>query len=158
MMTQTADEVSLIFLRYVILHYGIPNAIATDQGLQFMGDVFRKVCKVLKIHKLNTTAYHPESNDWDKWIPFACFAYNTTPHTMTKYTPYEILFGRKANIPGQLQQKTAPLYNYDDFVHDVKQKLQACHEVARANLMQSKQQRVAQHAKEVKMPSFQKGD
>ena len=48
-------------------------------------------------------------------------------------------------------------YNYDDFVHDVKQKLQACHEVARANLMKSKQQRVAQHAK-VKMPIFHKGD
>ena len=67
------------------------------------------------------------------------------------------MFGRQVNIPGQLQQKTAPLYNYDDFVHDIKQKLQACHEVARANLMQSKQQRVAQHAKNVKMPIFQKG-
>ena len=110
MMTQTADEVSLTFLRYVILHYGIPNAIVTDQGSQFMGDVFSRLCKVLKIHKLNTTAYHPESNgalerthktmteylrcfcnprnnDWDKWVPFACFVYNTTPHTMTKYTP-----------------------------------------------------------------------
>jgi hypothetical protein len=60
------------------------------------------------------------------------------PHTMTKYTPYEVLFGRKANIPGQLQWKTALLYNYDDTVHNVKQKLQICHEVARANLMQSK--------------------
>ena len=77
---------------------------------------------------------------------------------MTKYTPYEVLFGRQVNIPGQLQHKIAPLYNYDDFAHDVKQKLQACHEIARANLMQSKQQRVAQHAMKVKMPSFQKGD
>lgn len=87
-----------------------------------------------------------------------CFVYNTTPHTVTKYTPYEVLFGRKANIPGQLQQKTAPVYNYDDLVHDVKQKLQACHEVARANLMQSKQQRVAQQASKVNMPTFNKGD
>ena len=53
--------------------------------------------------------------------------YNTTPRTMTKYTPCEIVFGRKANLPGQLQQKTAPLYNYDDIVHDVKHKLQICH-------------------------------
>jgi len=67
------------------------------------------------------------NNDWDKWLPFACFVYNTTPHTMTKCTPFEIVFGRKANLPGQLQQKTAPLYNYDDLVHDVKHKLQVCH-------------------------------
>ena len=77
---------------------------------------------------------------------------------MTKYTPYEVLFGRKANIPGQLQQNTAPLYNYDDLVHDVKQKLQVCHEAARANLLQSKQQRVARQASKVNMPIFSKGE
>jgi hypothetical protein len=88
-----------------------------------MRDIFKRLCKVLNRHQLNTTAYHPESNgalerthmtamkylrcfckpsnnDRDKWLPSACFVYNTTPHTMTKYTPYEVLFGRKANIPG----------------------------------------------------------
>jgi uncharacterized protein YceH (UPF0502 family) len=54
---------------------------------------------------------------------------------MAKYTPYEVLFARKANIPGQLQQNTARLYNYDDLVHDVQQKLQAYHEAARENLI-----------------------
>ena len=76
---------------------------------------------------------------------------------MTKYAPYEMVFGRKANLPGQLQQRTAPLYNYGDTVHDVKQKLQTCHEIARANLMKSKQSRVAQQASKVNMPVFNKG-
>jgi hypothetical protein len=49
---------------------------------------------------------------------------------MTNYTPYGVLFGRKANIPGQLQQTTPPVYNYYDIVQDVKQKLQTCHEIA----------------------------
>jgi len=39
---------------------------------------------------------------------------------MTRYTPYEILFGRKANVPEQLQQNPAPAYNYDDVIHEVK--------------------------------------
>jgi len=77
---------------------------------------------------------------------------------MTKYTPYGIVFGRKDNLPGQLQQRTVPLYNYDDIFHDLKQKLRACHEIARANLMQSKQRRVAQQASKVKMPVFNKVD
>ena len=72
--------------------------------------------------------------------------------------PYEILFGRKANIPGQLQQRTVPVYSYDDTVHDVKQKLQTFHEIARANLMQSKQRRVASQVGKVDMPTFQNGD
>ena len=91
-------------------------------------------------------------------VTFAYFMYNTTPHTMTKYTPYEIVFGRKADLPGQLQQKTAPLYIYDDIDHVVKQKLQICHELARANLMKSKQRRVAQQDSKVNIPIFNKGD
>ena len=63
-------------------------------------------------------------------VTFACFVCNTTSHTMAKHTPYEIVFGRKANLPGQLQQRPAPLYNYDDIVHDIKGKLQTCHEIA----------------------------
>jgi hypothetical protein len=60
--SQTAEEVSLNFLRCVILQYGIPGSIVTDQGSQFMGDLFKRLCKLLKIHKLNTSAYRPESN------------------------------------------------------------------------------------------------
>jgi len=93
-----------------------------------MSDLFKRLCKLLKIFKLNPTEYHPESkgalermhetmmeyircfctsrnNDWDKWLPFACFVYNTTPHRVTKYTPYEILFGRKANLPGSYNRE-----------------------------------------------------
>ena len=98
------------------------------------------------------------NNDWDKWLLFVCFVYNTTPHTMTKYTPHEIMFGKKANVAGQLQQRTAPLYNYDVMVHDVKQKLQMCHELARTNLMKSKQRSVAQQTSKVNMSIFNKGD
>jgi hypothetical protein len=60
MFSQTAEEVALHFMRYVILQFDIPSSIVTDQGTQFMGDIFRKLSKLLKIHKLNTSAYHPE--------------------------------------------------------------------------------------------------
>jgi hypothetical protein len=144
-------------MRYVILQYGIPSSIVTDQGTQFMGEVLKRLCKLLKIHKLNTSAYHPESNgslerahktmigylryfcdpknnNWDTFLQFACFVYNTTPHTMTQFTPYKVLFGRKTNIPGHSQQTSVPVYKYDDVVYDVKRILQECQEIARANL------------------------
>jgi hypothetical protein len=50
MMTQTADEVSLTSLHYIVLHYGIPNSIVTDQGLQFMGGVFKRLCRLRYIN------------------------------------------------------------------------------------------------------------
>jgi len=77
---------------------------------------------------------------------------------MTKYTPYEILFGTKFNLPGQLKQTTASVCNYDDIVYDVKQKLQTCHEVARGNIRNSKQRSVARQACKITMPVYNKGD
>jgi len=101
---------------------------------------------------------NPRGSDWDKWLPFACFVYNTTPHTMTKYTPYEILFGRKANIPGYVQYKSVPSYNYDDLIHDIKKRLQECHEIARSNLIQTKQKRLENQKDKVYVPLFQTGN
>jgi hypothetical protein len=181
MLTQTAEEVLLTFLRHVVLLYGIPQSIVTDQGTQFISDVFTRLCKLLKLNKLNTSAYRPESNgalerthktmveflrcfcnpkgsDWEKWLPFSCFVFNTTPHTMTKYTPYEILFGRKARFPSSLQQKSVPTYNYDDLIVDVKKRLQDCHENARADLIQSKQKKIEDQKCKVHMPLVQEGD
>jgi hypothetical protein len=127
-----------------------------------MSKVFKRICNLFKIEKICTTAYHPESNgalerthktltsylrcfcdnkkdDWDNWLPFACFTYNTTPHSVTKYTPYEILFGRVARIPGKLQRQPQPLYNFDDIVLEIKQKMQNCQQIARERLMKFKE-------------------
>ena len=41
MMTQTAEEVSLNFVCYVVLQCGIPCSLATVQGAQFMGDLLK---------------------------------------------------------------------------------------------------------------------
>jgi transposase InsO family protein len=59
---QTAEKVTEAFVKNIVLIYGIPNEIVTDQGSNFMGDIFKRICKLFKIEKLNTTAYHPESN------------------------------------------------------------------------------------------------
>jgi hypothetical protein len=45
-----------------------------------------------------------DQSDWDKWLPYATFVFNTTPHTSTGFTTHELLFGRKTNIPGILQK------------------------------------------------------
>jgi hypothetical protein len=50
------------------------------------------------------------------------------------------------------------VYNYDDLVYDVKRKLQECHEIARANLRQTKQHRIAQQLSKVNAPKLFKGD
>jgi hypothetical protein len=37
------------------------------------------------------------SSNWTAWIPFCLLAYRTRVHSSSKFTPYELMFGRKIN-------------------------------------------------------------
>jgi len=124
---QDAVTVAKAFVEEIVLKFGIPQMILIDQGSNFMSEIFTNVCMLLKIKKIKRTAYHPESNgalrglrvlveylrcfiledqsNWDKWLPYATFVFNTTPHTAKGFAPHE-LFGRKPNIPGVLQKES----------------------------------------------------
>ena len=111
---------------------------------------------MLQINKIQTTAYHPESNgalerlqetlaeylrhyinkdqtDWDEWIPFA---YNT-PHTATGYRPFELIYGQ-ADLPTALTRPPKPTYNYENCAQELRERLRATNQVARENIKKEK--------------------
>ena len=80
------------------------------------------VLHVFHVKKLNTTAYHPQTNglterfnhtlctmlthytnssqtDWDEYLPYILLAYRTTPHHTLKQTPFYMLYGRNVRFP-----------------------------------------------------------
>ena len=52
------------------------------------------------------TAFLTENIEWDCWLNELSFAYNSSVHTMTGFSPFELMFGRKGRIPLDI------LYNY----------------------------------------------
>jgi hypothetical protein len=50
-----------------------------------------------------------------------------------------MLFGRIAKVPRKLQQAPQPLYNFDDTVLSIKQKIQNCQQLARERLIRFKE-------------------
>ena len=41
--------------------------------------------------------------DWDTYLPGVVFAYNTSKQSSTRYTPFEIMYARKAVLPIEMQ-------------------------------------------------------
>jgi hypothetical protein len=100
-----------------------------------------------------------DQSDWHRGLPYATFVFNTTPHTSTGFTPYELLFGRKPNIPGILQKETPEIqYTYDNYVKELQARLESSYEIARSNLQVNKEKSKEYYDKTVNVPLFVVGD
>jgi len=99
-----------------------------------------------------------DQSDWDKWLPYATFVFNTTPHSSTGFTPHELLFGRKSNIPGILQKETPEIQYTYSYVKELQGRLQSSYETARSNLQVKKEKSKEYYDRTVNVPLFVVGD
>lgn len=176
-----ANTVAKFFFDQIISRYGIPKLVVTDQGSNFMSDVFKRLCKLLKLKKVQTTAYHPQANGalershkslveylrnfvdknprtWNEHLRQAMFVHNTTIHRCMGFTPMEVLYGFTPIIPTDVKQEPEPLYNYDDYVLELKNKLQNAYKIARQNLLNSKEFTKKYYDKKIYPVKFHVGD
>jgi hypothetical protein len=78
-----------------------------------------------------------------------------TPHTATGYTPHELLFGRKPNVPGMLQKESPETqYTYDNYAKE----LQSSYQTAKVNLETQKERSKEYHDRNTNIPLFAVGD
>lgn len=179
--TFDAKTVAEALVNEMILIFGSPKYILTDCGTNFLSKLFAEVCQIFKIKKLQTTAYHPQTNgslershrtlkeylrhyvdanvnNWDRWISKAMFIYNTTPHSTTKFTPFKLLFGREAEIPSAVTSTKPPPYSYDNYAQDLLAKLNEIHKLAKINIDHSKAISKQNYDKNTNQVQFHVGD
>jgi hypothetical protein len=82
---------------------------------------------------------HGDQTNWDEWIPYAVYVYNTTVHTATAYTTFELVYGFQSEVPSALREVPNRQYNYDDYVIELKGRLQSAQEIARQKLIAGKE-------------------
>lgn len=181
---ESKDSISVAraFVQNFILRYGIPREIATDRGTEFISSTMSEVSKLLHINQISSTAYHHQSigslenshkslnsflriqtdnnsRSWSTWLPYWCFSYNTTVHTETKYTPYELVFGKQCCIPSNLNNShVEPLYNSENYALELKFRLQKSQQDARNNLIVSKNVRKNVYDSYTNPVMYEKGD
>ena len=45
------------------------------------------------------TTLDNHAGEWENYLAKVCFAYNTSRQALTGYSPFYLMFGRKARIP-----------------------------------------------------------
>ncbi|XP_062701336.1 uncharacterized protein LOC134285160 [Aedes albopictus] len=163
MENQESQTVAKTFVNSFICKFGAPKELVTDNGTNFVSQLMKNVCKILKIKKITTTAYHPQANlversnrelkiylrqfiggdpqTWDQLLPHFTFQYNTTLNSSTGFTPFELLYGRAARIPNSIYRMRDMELTYSDYAGELKSTLKYFHDKARDNLLVSKQKR-----------------
>ena len=124
-----ATQVGDCLLDY-LCRFGPPEQLLSDRGTAFLNDVIISFQRVFSIHKVNTSPYHPqtdglverfngtmeqmlrayssrEKKDWDRYLSLVAFAYNTTVHSSTHATPYELMFGQQCILPFEVAMHNA---------------------------------------------------
>ena len=57
-----AIDVAQTLLEYIFQHHGLPTAIVSDRGTQFVSMLWTEVCQLVKITRRLSTTFHPETD------------------------------------------------------------------------------------------------
>ena len=139
------------------LNFGIPLKILSDRDPAYESELFQSLMKLFGVKKSRTSGYRPQANavteqmnrnikefltiyiaeskiEWDQFLRELAYAYNTSVHSSTIYTPCQLFFGRKFRVPHELLYGSFDVekrgYSFDQFVNE----LNLMFKIARENM------------------------
>ena len=59
---QCSETIAQLFVDHVVCRHGVPEELLSDRGANFLSDLIQSVCKILGVRKINTSAYHPQTD------------------------------------------------------------------------------------------------
>ena len=76
-----------------------------------------------------------EQNNWDEYLQAVVFAYNTGIHKTTKFSPYELVYGRLPHLPINLRPHQIALSKPIDYLEQLKKTLRIFHQASHRNII-----------------------
>ena len=158
--------------------------LLSDRGAPFLSALANEVYRILRVKKLFTAAYRPQTNglverfnatiatmlsmftdsqhrDWDRFLPYLVFAYNTSVHVGTKESPFFLLYGREARLPLDvmlLPEDPHENRSVEQYTAELVEGLRLAHEDGREALKKGQQQRELRTGKGRNVIEYKAGD
>ncbi|PNX92424.1 retrotransposon-related protein [Trifolium pratense] len=113
----TAKSIADVFCKEIVRLHGMPMSIVSDRDPIFISSFWKELFRMQGTKLKMSTSYHPESDGqtevvnrcletylrcfisdqprtWVNWVHWAEYWFNTTFHSSTEKTPYEVVYGR----------------------------------------------------------------
>ncbi len=178
---KVAEQLVALFARV-----GIPREILTDQGSNFTSRLLTEMYRMLHVHPIRTTPYHPQtdglverfnktlksllrkaasdaSKDWDTLLPYLLFSYREVPQASTGFSPFELLYGRAVRGPLDVLKETweADRRSTESVVSHIlsmRDKLASMTELVRGNLTKAQTRQKRWYDRTARERAFKTGD
>lgn len=182
MRTKSAEEIALtLFNNFIYLH-GFPKCLKTDNGTEFNNRILAELTRICEVNHRFATAYRPQTmgavernhrvindyfrnysdlfaQDWTRLIKLYSFAWNTSPNSqISNFTPYELVYGKRCNLPSIIEQPIKPTYNLDNYAQEIERNLQIAQSFARGFLLKLKIARKSDYDKHIRPLEVKQGD
>src|SRR6266540_2228564 len=129
------------FFQDIVVRFGVPNRIITDNGTQFTGSEFKDWCEELSIKICYASVAHPQSNGqvecangmvlqsvksrvFDRLRPYAgkcarelpsvLWVLRTSPSRATGESPFFLTYGSEAVLPTELKFGSSQVRNLNE--------------------------------------------
>ncbi|CAF2061710.1 unnamed protein product [Rotaria magnacalcarata] len=158
----TAQTTAQALFNEFFCKYGIPSVILSDQGSHFQNQLMGNIKKLIGYNHIYSTPYHPQTNgvverfnatfvpqisklqdtqnnNWDEFLQAVVFAYNTGAHKTTKFSPYELLYGRSPRLPIYTRPTQFSFNKPNDYFEQLKKTLRIYHQASIDNILQQQQ-------------------
>lgn len=180
---QEAVTIADVLVKNLVSRFGVPNELHSDQGRNFESAVFTRMCEILGVKKTRTTPLHPQSDgmvermnrtmgrylskvvsdhqrDWDQYLHLFLLAYRSSVNESTGHTPANILFGHELRLPCDLQFGIKPDEELvdDDYVTNLRQRMNGVHEKVRQNLQESSERMKERYDVKAEKGGYRPGD
>ncbi|XP_014786687.1 uncharacterized protein LOC106881015 [Octopus bimaculoides] len=119
----SAKSVALAFVSNWISRFGVSSRLTTDRGCQFEASLFCELSRILGVHHIRTTSYHPASNglvecfhrqlkatlhassdlqSWTEFLPIVLLGCRSAVKADLGFSSAELLYGTTLALLGTM--------------------------------------------------------